>query len=172
MLMRTSAIGWLVVAVVIISGGWYWYTSMLPMVGDGYVTPTTPNTSSTTTTTPSGDGSSINDNLTLGTDSTSTLGTYLIGYNGMTVYVFSKDGNGTSTCYGSCATTWPPYIVPGGMQLHLESGVNGNAATITRADGTTQVTYNGRPLYFYSGDTTGSDIKGQGVGGVWSIVKP
>lgn len=121
---------------------------------------------------PQGDGTGPAQNLTLGTDGNAQLGTYLIGYNGMTLYTYAKDSVGTTTCYGQCAQVWPPYTVPPGMQLNLQYGVTGNAGTLVRADGTTQVTYNGLPLYFYSGDTSGSQTNGQGLGGVWYVVQP
>jgi hypothetical protein len=49
--------------------------------------------------------------------------------------------------------------------------LSGTLGTITRSDGTTQITYNGEPLYSYTPDTTSSDALGQGVGGVWFAVK-
>jgi predicted lipoprotein with Yx(FWY)xxD motif len=119
-----------------------------------------------------GDGSDISENLTLGTDANATLGSYLIAYNGMTLYTYAKDSVGTSTCYGQCATNWPPYTVPAGMHLNLQAGVSGDAGTITRADGTTQVTYKGMPLYFYVKDAKSGDTTGQNVGSVWFVVKP
>lgn len=163
--MKTSTLAWIVIVLIIIVGGWYlWMQSSVPAP-----LPATSATSTTSTSSPN----SIQNNLTLGTDSTSTVGTYLIGYNGMTLYTYAKDSTGTSTCYAECAQNWPPYVVPAGTQLNLEAGVNGNAGTITRADGTTQVTYNGMPLYFYVGDVQSGDVNGEGLdGGAWSVAKP
>lgn len=164
--MKTSTIVWIVVILVIIVGGWYWWMqSSVPAPAPAITTPVSSATSTTS-------GSAIQNNLTLGTDSTTTIGTYLIGYNGMSVYTYAKDSTGTSTCYGECATNWPPYIVPAGMQLNLEAGVNGTSGTIVRTDGTTQVTYNGMPLYFYIGDANSGDVNGNGIGGVWEVAKP
>jgi len=119
-----------------------------------------------------GDGSSPSQNLALGTDSNAKVGTYLIGNNGMTVYSYDKDTVGVSNCTGTCAKNWPPYTVPAGTILNLQAGVSGAIATIARADGTMQVTYQGKPLYFYVGDKTSADITGNGIGGVWHVVKP
>ena len=119
-----------------------------------------------------GDGSPIADNLTLGLSGSATLGSYLVGYNGMTLYTYTKDTTGVSNCTGTCATNWPPYVVPAGMALHLQAGVSGAATTIAREDGRAQVMYKGKPLYFYIGDKEGSETKGQGVGGVWYVAKP
>ena len=115
----------------------------------------------------------VGDNLMLGTNQNSKLGTYLLGYTGMTLYTYAKDDVGTSTCYSDCAQTWPPYIVSPSDRYNLEYGVNASdVGTITRADGTLQVTYNGHPLYFYTGDAASGDFNGQGVGGVWYVIAP
>jgi len=112
-------------------------------------------------------------NLLLGTDATTTLGKYLIGFNGQTVYTYAHDAQNVSTCTGACATTWSPYLVADVSVLkNLELGVTGKVSMVSRADGSLQVTYNKRPLYFYSGDKNGGDTKGNGVGGVWFVVKP
>jgi predicted lipoprotein with Yx(FWY)xxD motif len=115
----------------------------------------------------------IGANLALGIDSSKAFGTYLIGFTGMTVYVNAGDTGTTSTCTGECARTWLPYIVSSTDNINqLQAGVKGKVGTSTRADGTLQLTYKGHPLYFYSGDNTGSDTKGNGLDGVWSVVKP
>jgi predicted lipoprotein with Yx(FWY)xxD motif len=103
-----------------------------------------------------------------------TIGTVLVaGSNGMTVYVFSKDvkDSGTSACTGGCLSTWPALTVPAGGTPTAGTGVTGKLGTITRADNQAlQVTYNGLPLYFFSGDTAPGDSKG--VYTNWSAVKP
>ncbi|MDQ6793288.1 MAG: hypothetical protein M3067_00410 [Chloroflexota bacterium] len=102
------------------------------------------------------------------------IGTVLVdGSNGMTVYVFSKDvkDSGTSACSGGCITTWPALTVPAGGTPTAGAGVTGKLGTITRADNhTLQVTYNGLPLYHFSGDQAPGDSKG--VYTNWSAVKP
>ena len=103
-----------------------------------------------------------------------SIGTVLVaGLNGMTVYTFSKDvkDSGTSACTGGCLTKWPALTVPAGATPSGGSGISGKLATITRADdGTLQVTYNGLPLYFFTGDTKPGD--GNGVYANWAAVKP
>ncbi len=146
-----------------------------------FVCPTATSTATTATSTgtgapvaPSGDGTGVSDNFALGIDGTTELGSYLIAFNGQTVYTYAPDTDtpGKSSCTGTCATNWPPYIVPAGSRLNLEAGVAGTIGTIVRADGTAQITYKGQPLYFYIKDTMSGDTKGQGVGGVWYVVKP
>jgi len=88
---------------------------------------------------------------------------------GFTLYWFALDTSTTSKCTGSCATYWPPVKGP----ATAGSGVTGTLGTITRSDGTTQVTYDGHPLYTYVGDTAPGQNKGNGLnlsGGVWHEV--
>jgi predicted lipoprotein with Yx(FWY)xxD motif len=101
------------------------------------------------------------------------LGTILaMGPKRLTVYLFEADKGKTSSCTGSCAAVWPPVTGPsqvGGQALAADLG------TITRADGTTQVTYNGHPLYLYSTDKDRSDTYGQGIksfGSSWYVLAP
>ena len=91
--------------------------------------------------------------LTVGSANGPTLGAYLTGQNGMTLYVLTTDTPDTSTCAGSCATTWPPLIVAAGAAITGPTGATLPFATMTRADGTVQATYNHMPLYYYSGMT-------------------
>ena len=103
-----------------------------------------------------------------------TIGTVLVdGSNGMTVYVFSKDvkDSGTSACTGGCITKWPALTVPAGGTPTAGTGVSGKLGTITRTDDQTlQVTYNGLPLYHFSGDKAPGDSTGVYTG--WAAVKP
>ncbi|MFA5925870.1 MAG: hypothetical protein WC831_02955 [Parcubacteria group bacterium] len=108
----------------------------------------------------------------LSTASNPSLGTYLVGENGMTLYKFASDTPGVSNCTGQCAVIWPPYAVSPSDAFKVNSGVAGTVAKITRPDGTMQVTYNGSPLYFYSQDKKAGDTNGQNFGGVWSVVNP
>jgi predicted lipoprotein with Yx(FWY)xxD motif len=101
----------------------------------------------------------------------SSLGETLVDADGRTLYAFTKDRNGKSTCYGDCEATWPALTVEGapaagdGVQASL-------LATTDRKDGSAQVTYKGMPLYLFSGDQQPGDTNGQGVGGVWFAVTP
>ena len=102
-----------------------------------------------------------------------TIGTVLVaGSNGMTVYNFTKDtkDSGKSACTGGCIDTWPALTVPAGATPAAGSGVTGKLGTITRDDGTLQVTYNGLPLYFFKNDKAPGDANG--VYEFWVAVKP
>lgn len=103
-----------------------------------------------------------------------TIGTVLVaGSNGMTVYMFSKDvkDSGTSACLTGCITNWPALTVPAGATPVAGSGVTGTLGTITRTDdGSLQVTYNGKPLYFFANDKAPGDSNG--VYENWEAVKP
>jgi predicted lipoprotein with Yx(FWY)xxD motif len=113
----------------------------------------------------------INDALSLGV--TGRRGReYLFGYNGMPVYIYSKDRGAQSTCYGDCAVRWPPYIVGAQDDLGPKAGVEGKVDTTRRSDGNLQLTYNGRPLYFYAADKDDEAPAGHRVNGLWHLVRP
>ena len=78
----------------------------------------------------------------------------LVAANGMTVYIFTKDvkDSGKSACGTGCIDTWPALTVAAGATPAGGTGVTGKLGTITRDDGTLQVTYNGLPLYFFKND--------------------
>jgi predicted lipoprotein with Yx(FWY)xxD motif len=103
-----------------------------------------------------------------------SAGTYLTGEKGRAVYLWVADTNGKSACSGACAQAWPPVATPG--KPSAGSGVNAaDLGTITRADGTTQVTYKGHPLYYFAGDTAAGSTTGQGspqFGAKWWLVAP
>jgi predicted lipoprotein with Yx(FWY)xxD motif len=98
-----------------------------------------------------------------------TLGKFLTDANGKTLYVFTKDNAGDSTCYDQCAANWPALTVTSDQNLIAGDGVTGKLATITRTDGSLQVTYNGWPLYYFVKDTAAGDTNGQGVNNVWFV---
>jgi predicted lipoprotein with Yx(FWY)xxD motif len=103
--------------------------------------------------------------------SVGTMGTILVAAsNNHTVYTFDSDSAGVSRCSGGCATTWPPLTVPAGTTPSGGPAVTGQLGTITRADGSLQVTYKGLPLYFFHNDTNPGETKGNYTG--WSLVKP
>ncbi len=102
-----------------------------------------------------------------------TIGTVLVaGSNGMTVYLFTNDvkDSGKSACSGSCIARWPPLTVSAGGTPTAGTGATGKLGTITRDDGTLQVTYNGLPLYFFANDKAPGDANG--VYQNWEAVKP
>lgn len=108
---------------------------------------------------------------TIVTKDAGALGTILTTVDGYTLYVFDNDvaGSGTSACEGGCASAWPPLPVPNPTG---SSEVTGELGSITRGDGSPQSTYNGKPLYMYSGDASPGDTNGDGVGGVWHVATP
>ena len=90
---------------------------------------------------------------------------YLADSNGMTLYYFTKDSSGVSTCAGTCVDRWPVFytdnvMVPAGMDAK-EFGA------ITRADGKKQSTFRGWPIYYWAGDKAPGQTAGQGFNGVW-----
>jgi predicted lipoprotein with Yx(FWY)xxD motif len=99
-------------------------------------------------------------------------GKALVGSNGRTLYLFQADMHGTSACAGACAAAWPPYTVTGTPQAG--GGVSQSLlGTLTRPDGTMQLTYNGHPLYYFTADTAGGTAHGQAVkafGAEWYVV--
>ncbi|MEO0442884.1 MAG: hypothetical protein AAFZ92_03965 [Pseudomonadota bacterium] len=84
---------------------------------------------------------------------------------GMTLYTFDKDQNGKSVCYDGCALKWPPYLAA------TQAKERNNWGLSTRRDGSKQWTYKGQPLYTWIGDSQVGDTKGDGIGGVWHVVK-
>jgi predicted lipoprotein with Yx(FWY)xxD motif len=95
------------------------------------------------------------------------LGPILVDPDGFTLYIFTADTDGASTCYDACADAWPS--VPGDTPIgsDLDDSIFG---TTTRDDGSDQLTVNGMPLYLYAPDTAPGDTNGQGVNGVWFVV--
>ena len=103
--------------------------------------------------------------------SVGTMGTILVAAaNNHTVYTFDSDTPGVSKCTGGCASTWPPVSIASGTTPTGGPGVTGQLGTITRAEGSLQVTYKGLPLYFFHSDANPGDTKGNYTG--WSLVKP
>jgi predicted lipoprotein with Yx(FWY)xxD motif len=92
----------------------------------------------------------------------------LVGGNGMTLYIFTKDpvGSGKSVCNGPCASNWPPLLVEGSPTA------SGDYSVITRDDGKKQLAFKGMPLYFWVKDTKPGDKTGDGrAEGAWRIIK-
>ena len=98
----------------------------------------------------------------------SGLGTILVDADGNTLYVFDADEDGTSTCYGECEDNWPPLTAD--APTAGEGADESLLGTTERDDGSVQVTYDGRPLYFFAGDAAPGDTNGQAVGDVWWVV--
>jgi predicted lipoprotein with Yx(FWY)xxD motif len=104
----------------------------------------------------------------------SSFGKVLFDGRGFILYAFTRD-RGASRCYGACAKAWPPYFAPRG-RLTVGRGVKrALLGTVKRRNGRRQVTYAGRPLYYYVGDRRAGQILCQDVfeyGGRWLIVRP
>jgi predicted lipoprotein with Yx(FWY)xxD motif len=107
------------------------------------------------------------------TAKSSRFGKILFDGRGFVLYAFTKDPRGRSVCSGACAKAWPPYIVRSapGAGAGAKRSLLG---TTRRADGKLQVTYNGRPLYYYVGDRSPGQILCQNVsefGGLWLVAR-
>ena len=100
------------------------------------------------------------------------LGRFLVGADGMTLYLFTVDEEGVSNCYDQCAAAWPPLLVQTGEMPVPGFGVTGELGVTERTDGTLQVTYDGRPLYFWINDEEPGDTTGHEVNDVWFVVEP
>jgi predicted lipoprotein with Yx(FWY)xxD motif len=108
--------------------------------------------------------------LTVGT--AASAGKYLEGRNGLALYVFLKDTGTTSACYDACAAAWPPLLETDAAKVTAGNGVSGTLGTTVRTDGTTQVTYNGAPLYYFANDKAAGDTNGEGLQSVWYVAAP
>jgi predicted lipoprotein with Yx(FWY)xxD motif len=103
--------------------------------------------------------------------SDSQFGQILFGENDQAIYLFDKESGPKSECYGACAEAWPPVLTQGEPQAG--DGVKASRlGTTERTDGTTQVTYNGHPLYYYAhegpGEVTCHNV--EEFGGLWLVV--
>ena len=117
-----------------------------------------------------GGGSSSSSAVTLKAVS-SPLGTILVDQDGKTLYLFEADSQNKSNCSGGCLNLWPPVMANG--KATAGSGVT--AGMIGTATGSSQVTYAGHPLYWFSGDTKAGDTNGEGLddfGGEWYAISP
>jgi predicted lipoprotein with Yx(FWY)xxD motif len=104
----------------------------------------------------------------------SPLGQILDDGKGRTVYLFKKDQGSTSSCTGPCAAAWPPVRV-NGKPVPGTGVTSSQVGTTKRSDGGRQVTYNGHPLYTYTGDQKAGDVNGQGLsafGASWFALTP
>ena len=98
-------------------------------------------------------------------------GKVLVTPKGMTLYYYTPDTKTASKCTGGCASAWPPLLLPSGMKAPVKpSGLKGTLNTIKRGS-RRQVAYNGHPLYTFANDHKSGQATGQGVGGVWFVMK-
>ena len=108
------------------------------------------------------------------TTAKSSGGTVLATSSGRAVYLWAKDTGDMSNCNGACAGAWPP-VTTTGTATAAGSAKASDIGTITRSDGTKQVTYDGHPLYYFSGDSGPGTASGQGsdaFGAKWWLVAP
>lgn len=103
----------------------------------------------------------------------SEFGSILFDGGGRAIYIWELEKSAKAECYGDCAKAWPPVLTSGAPIA--SSGVNSELlGTTERTDGTTQVTYNGHPLYYYAHEKAG-EVKCHNVsthGGLWWVIKP
>ncbi len=99
----------------------------------------------------------------------SKIGNVLANAKGETIYWYSKDmKGGPSTCTGSCLSAWP--LVTGAPVASMGVKFAGKLGSVKDANGAVQATYNGYPLYTYTGDMAPVDTSGNGAGGVWHVI--
>ena len=122
----------------------------------------------------SGAASGSGTGATVITTATSSAGTFLTDGSGRAVYLWVKDTGDASSCSGACAGAWPPVTATGTVTASGSAKAS-DLGTITRSDGTKQVTYDGHPLYYYAGDSGPGTASGQGsdgFGAKWWLVSP
>ncbi|MGA2642834.1 MAG: hypothetical protein ABSG21_18235 [Spirochaetia bacterium] len=93
---------------------------------------------------------------------------YLTDDNGMTLYYFTSDTNGQSSCYGGCEKAWPVFHTASVMVS--DPLMASDFGTITRTDGNKQTTYKGWPLYYWYLDKVSGDMAGEGVHKAWYVL--
>ncbi|MGN7969820.1 hypothetical protein [uncultured Microbacterium sp.] len=105
------------------------------------------------------------------TTASSPLGEIITDEAGYTVYTFTRDtpNSGISNCYDDCAMTWPAVSA---SSTSAADGVTGEVGSITRTDGTTQLTINGWPIYRFAKDAAPGQVNGQGVKDAWYVLLP
>jgi len=94
-----------------------------------------------------------------------SAGSVITDADGMTLYSFDKDETNMSNCYEQCAINWPPFFAD------ADAADDGDWTVVDRTDGTKMWAYEGMPLYYWKNDAAPGDVTGDGVGGVWHVVK-
>ncbi len=98
-------------------------------------------------------------------------GQILADGEGRTLYLFTPDTEGDSTCYDQCATNWPPLLAEG--EITVGAGLDAaDFSTTERTDGGMQVKIGEWPLYYFANDAAAGDTNGQGINDVWYVVNP
>jgi predicted lipoprotein with Yx(FWY)xxD motif len=104
----------------------------------------------------------------------SSVGSILVDQSGRTIYFFAIDKPGVSNCSGTCLKYWPPVPAPATLPSSVP-GLNAKLGSITRADGSKQLTVAGLPVYTFSGDSAPGALNGQAKnlsGGLWWVISP
>ncbi len=136
-----------------------------PTATTSSATPTATTSSATPTATTGSSGALIH---TATATIKGTSETILTNAQGMTLYYRTSD-TATSVCSGGCASAWPPLLANGSSTPTSSATLPGTLSVITDANGS-QVTYNGHPLYTFSGDLAAGQTNGEGVAGIWFVV--
>ena len=130
--------------------------------------------SSTTNAGGASTAASTSGSATVAVADNSKLGQILVNAQDRTLYLFEKDESDESYCNGKCAKVWPPYTTKGGPQAGKGAEAS-KLGTLKRDDGTTQVTYNGSPLYLYVSDKKAGEAGGNELdqfGAEWYALRP
>lgn len=140
------------------------------LMGSSTPAPTTQISATPTTaapTNPASTSATVSNGIVM-TKSSADKGNFLTDTKGMTLYTFDKDTKNQSNCTGGCVTKWPPFVAPAVVPANLPADI----LEIKRDNGLMQYTYKGMPLYYFATDKKPGDTLGDGVGGIWHIVKP
>jgi predicted lipoprotein with Yx(FWY)xxD motif len=101
------------------------------------------------------------------------LGTrILVNARGFTLYHWTKEKKGAVACTGACRKSWPPLLAGTAKPVAGPGASAARLGTVKRPDGGVQVTYNGYPLYLYSGDRKAGQANGQGASNAWYALTP
>src|SRR3954470_12312899 len=146
----------------------------LGAAGCGSSGSSTSNSAGGTSSSSSNPASSSTDIRPLVQTANGSMGTHLTGPSGRALYLWVADSKDKSICSGACAKAWPPLTTKARTSA-AGAARAADLGTITRADGSKQVTYNGHPLYYFIGDTGPGMTRGQGsdgFGAKWWLVSP
>lgn len=153
---------YLIIAGVLYGGVYYFFFSKNSAVN--YNSPTTVLTNPTETVS----SRALFQSDLFATRTDAVKGDYLADTKGMALYIYDNDTTGVTNCYGACAVAWPPYLVSGTAPATLPE----NVTIVNRTDGSVMYAWKGMPLYYFQKDKQAGDITGDGVGGVWHLIKP
>ena len=109
------------------------------------------------------DGAASGSSSTVSTRDVPNVGTVLVNTDGKTLYFTDQESSGSILCESACTSIWIPLTVASGTTPTAGAGVTGALGTVMRPEGTTQVTYDRKPLYLFSPDTSAGQVGGNGV---------